>query len=75
MKEFFKRIEFLAASVERFWKDEDGQDFLEYMLLMAFVALFSAAFYASSSTSITQIWSTSNNTLSNTLSMAAVDTS
>jgi hypothetical protein len=38
-------------------------------------SLFSAAFYASSSTSITQIWSTSNNTLSNTLSMAAVDTS
>ena len=64
MKEFIEKSEFLAASVGRFWKD-----FLEYTLLMAFVALFSAAFYASSSTSITQIWSTSNNTLS----MAAVD--
>jgi Flp pilus assembly pilin Flp len=69
MKEFIENSELLAASIRRFWKDEDGQDFLEYTLLMAFVALFSAAFYASSSTSITQIWSTSNNTLS----MAAVD--
>jgi Flp pilus assembly pilin Flp len=69
MKKFIKKSEFLAASIGRFWKDEGGQDFLEYTLLMAFVALFSAAFYASSSTSITQIWSTSNNTLS----MAAVD--
>jgi len=65
MSESFKRKgAFLAASIARFWKAEHGQDFLEYTLLIAFVALFSVAFYSSSSTSITQIWSTSNNTLS-----------
>lgn len=72
MKESLKRkSEFLAASITRFWKAEDGQDFLEYTLLIAFVALFSVAFYSSSGTSITQVWSTSNNTLS----MAAVSSS
>jgi len=65
MKDFFrKQSAFLAASVTGFWKDEDGQDFLEYTLLMAFVALFSAALYSSSSSSLSQIWSTSDSTLS-----------
>jgi Flp pilus assembly pilin Flp len=54
----------MKESCNCFWKDEDGQDFLEYTLLIAFVALFSAAFYSSSSTSISQIWSTSHSTLS-----------
>jgi len=56
------------TSITRFWRDDDGQDFVEYTLMMAFVALFSVALYSSSSSSISQIWSTSNNTLS----MAAV---
>ena len=43
MKESFQRkSEFPAASIGHFRKDEGGQDFLEYTLLMAFVALFSA---------------------------------
>ena len=58
----------LKTSITRFWRDDDGQDFVEYTLMMAFVALFSVALYSSSSSSISQIWSTSNNTLS----MAAV---
>jgi Flp pilus assembly pilin Flp len=64
MESFKRKSEFPAASIGRFWKDDGGQDFLEYTLLMAFVALFSAAFYGSSSTSISRVWSTSNNTLS-----------
>ena len=46
-----------------FWNDEQGQDLIEYTLLMAFVALASAALFLSSGGSISNIWSVSNNQL------------
>ena len=42
---------------KRFWQDEQGQDLIEYTLLMAFVALASAALFISSGSSISAIWS------------------
>ena len=53
------------------WKDERGQDLIEYTLLMAFVALASAALFISSGTSISSIWSTSNTQLSTAASTAS----
>jgi Flp pilus assembly pilin Flp len=47
-----------------FWRDETGQDLIEYTLLMAFVALASAGLFISSGASISAIWSTSNSQLS-----------
>jgi len=49
---------------KRLWQDEQGQDLIEYTLLMAFVALASAALFISSGTSISSIWSDSNSELS-----------
>ena len=46
-----------------FWKDEQGQDLIEYTLLMAFVALASAALFLGAGGSIKGIWSTTNNQL------------
>jgi Flp pilus assembly pilin Flp len=46
------------------WQNEQGQDLIEYTLLMAFVALASAALFISSGTSISSIWSDSNSQLS-----------
>jgi len=46
------------------WQDDKGQDLIEYTLLMAFVALASAALFISSGTSISQIWSVTNSDLS-----------
>ncbi len=43
--------------LRNFWSDEQGQDLIEYTLLMAFVALASAALFAGASKSITGIWS------------------
>jgi len=46
-----------------FWKDEQGQDLIEYTLLMAFVALASAALFIGAGGSVQGIWSTTNSQL------------
>ena len=45
------------------WNEEQGQDLIEYTLLMAFVALASAALFLGAGKSISGIWSTSNSQL------------
>lgn len=47
-----------------FVADDRGQDLIEYTLLMAFVALASAALFLGAGGSISGIWSTSNSQLS-----------
>jgi Flp pilus assembly pilin Flp len=51
-------------SLRRFLKDEEGQDLIEYTLLMAFIALASAAIFTSAGGSISGIWGTASNQLS-----------
>lgn len=46
-----------------FWSDEKGQDLIEYTLLMAFVALASAALFIGAGSSVMGIWSTTNSQL------------
>jgi Flp pilus assembly pilin Flp len=45
------------------WNDDQGQDLIEYTLLMAFVALASAAIFIGAGGSISGIWTTSNSQL------------
>jgi Flp pilus assembly pilin Flp len=47
-----------------FWNDQQGQDLIEYTLLMAFVALASAALFLGAGGSINGIWQSSNTHLS-----------
>jgi Flp pilus assembly pilin Flp len=42
------------------WNEEQGQDLIEYTLLMAFVALASAALFIGAGGSIKGIWGTTN---------------
>ena len=56
---------------KRLRQDEQGQDLIEYTLLMAFVALASAGLFISSGASISSIWSTSNTELSTAASTAS----
>ncbi|MGP8247115.1 MAG: Flp family type IVb pilin [Bryobacteraceae bacterium] len=49
--------------VKTFWNDDSGQDLIEYTLLLAFVALASAALFIGAGGSVQGIWSTSNSTL------------
>jgi len=51
------------TSIRNFWNDEQGQDLIEYTLLMAFVALASAALFIGAGGSVQGIWSTSNSQL------------
>jgi len=49
--------------LKSFWKEEEGQDLIEYTLLMAFVALASAALFIGAGGSVKGIWSTTNSQL------------
>jgi Flp pilus assembly pilin Flp len=53
----------LTTAMKAFWNDDQGQDLIEYTLLMAFVALASAALFLGAGGSISGIWSTSNSQL------------
>jgi Flp pilus assembly pilin Flp len=50
-------------AIYNFCNDDQGQDLIEYTLLMAFVALASAALFLGAGGSISGIWSTSNSQL------------
>jgi Flp pilus assembly pilin Flp len=54
-----------------FVRDEQGQDLVEYTLLLAFVALASAALFINAGNSISKIWGDANTILSNAASTAA----
>lgn len=55
----------------RFVKDEQGQDLIEYTLLMAFIALASAAIFVNAGKSVSTIWGTASNQLSNAAASAS----
>jgi Flp pilus assembly pilin Flp len=46
-----------------FWNEEDGQDMVEYSLLLAFIALAAVGVLSTIKTSISTIWSSINSTL------------
>ena len=54
----------------QFWKGEDGQDLVEYTLLLAMVCLFSAALVISSGGAMEGIWTTTNDNLASARSVA-----
>lgn len=49
--------------IHTFLKDEQGQDMIEYTLLVAFVALASAALYIGAGNQIKGIWNAANTQL------------
>jgi Flp pilus assembly pilin Flp len=53
----------MRQQLRAFLLDESGQDLIEYTLLMAFVALASAALFIGAGGSIKGIWSVSNSQL------------
>lgn len=56
--------------LKQLWQQEDGQDLTEYVLLLAFIALTTAALVVAPMSSINQIWVTGNNDLSAAASTA-----
>ena len=50
--------------IKTFVQDTQGQDLIEYTLLLAFVALTAAALFITASTSISEIWVNASEKLS-----------
>lgn len=57
--------------IVRFVRDEQGQDLIEYTLLLAFVCLASAALFISAGDSLKGIWSQANGVITNANTAAA----
>jgi Flp pilus assembly pilin Flp len=55
----------------QFVRDEEGQDLVEYTLLLAFVCLASAALFINAGTSIGTIWNDANSITSQAAACAA----
>ena len=47
----------------RVWLDEDGQDLIEYSLLLTFIVIATAAVIGQGQNAIRAIWGTSNSTI------------
>jgi len=58
----------INSIVSAFWKEEDGQDMVEYALLLAFVALAGVSVLGAVRTSISNIWTKINTSLANAAS-------
>ena len=54
-----------------FIRDDRGQDLIEYTLLLAFVALASAAIFIGAGTSVSSIWNIANSRLIDANSVAS----
>ncbi|PYT21820.1 MAG: hypothetical protein DMG57_37455 [Acidobacteria bacterium] len=57
------RSEPVKTLLTRFFRDEQGQDLIEYTLLLAFVCLASAALFISAGGSVSGIWTATNSRL------------
>jgi Flp pilus assembly pilin Flp len=61
----------MTTLLRNLWNDDQGQDLIEYTLLMAFVALASAALFINAGSSVCKIWSTANSQLAAAATSAA----
>jgi Flp pilus assembly pilin Flp len=61
--------------LQSFLRDEQGQDLIEYTILMAFIALASAGIFVNAGKSVKSIWGVASNTLSNAAVSASYFTS
>ena len=55
----------------RFVREEEGQDLVEYTLLLAFVCLASAALFINAGKSMATIWTDANTILTNAAAVAS----
>jgi Flp pilus assembly pilin Flp len=54
----------MTAFWKQLWRDDRGQDLIEYTLVLAFVALASAALFGSAGRSVNTVWSKAGSQLS-----------
>ena len=59
-----------TSALKAFWQEEDGQDLVEYALLMAFIALAAVAVLTSVQTNVTKLWNSISDALSDAVTSA-----
>jgi Flp pilus assembly pilin Flp len=57
--------------LKRFWRDEEGQDLIEYTLLMAFVCLVGAAIFIPVGSTVGGVWNNTNTVVTHANTIAA----
>ena len=55
----------INPNLKAFWQEEDGQDLVEYSLLLAFIALAAVALLSSAGRSIKTMWTGINSQMAN----------
>jgi Flp pilus assembly pilin Flp len=58
----------INTMIRAFWMEEEGQDMVEYALLLAFVALAAVSLLTGVKTSINSIWTSVSSNLSSAAS-------
>lgn len=61
----------ITSLLLRFWNEEEGQDLVEYSLLLAFIALAAVGLLSGTRTTISGLWTTISNTLVSASSAAS----
>jgi Flp pilus assembly pilin Flp len=61
----------MRSAIYQFYCDEQGQDLIEYTLLLAFVVLGSAGLMTKAGTSVKTIWTAGSTTLANAATSAS----
>ena len=60
-----------SLTLQALWADEDGQDLVEYTLLLAFIALAAIALLNSTSASIKNLWQKTSTALTSATTAAS----
>ena len=55
----------MKSAIYQLWASDDGQDLVEYTLLLAFVTLGAAGVMRGAGSSVNTVWSAASTTLSN----------
>jgi len=61
----------ITSTLKAFWQEEDGQDMVEYALLLAFVALAAVSLLSGVQGSINKIWTSVNTNLTSAATAAS----
>jgi Flp pilus assembly pilin Flp len=61
----------VKAILRRLWRDEDGQDMVEYALLLGFIVVCAAAILTTTRTQMSATWSTISSSLGSAVSDAS----
>jgi Flp pilus assembly pilin Flp len=66
-----KRLQVSAALLLSIWQEDEGQDLVEYALLLAFIALAAVAILGGVKTTTKGLWTTINSALSSASTTAS----